>query len=79
MKNEMKGKDTGNEPLNKISEPGWEFIRLISSSALEEIEYSRKDVLQLIENDKELKKEANEIISQLIHMEVIPGEKDERK
>ena len=75
----MKGKDSGNEPLNKISEPGREFIRLISSSALEEIHYSRKDVLSLIENDKELKKEANEIMSLLIDMEVIPGEKDERK
>ena len=75
----MKGKNTGKELLNQISEPGREFIRLISSSALEEIHYSRSDVLSLIEEDKELKKEANEIISLLIEMEVVPGEKNERK
>jgi len=80
MKNpEMKEKNTENELLNRISEPGREFIRLISSSALEEIHYSRNDILSLIEKDKELKKEANEIISLLADMEVVPREKNERE
>ncbi len=68
----MKKKMSGDDLLNRISEPGREFVRLISSSSLEEIQYNRDDILRLIEQNEELKKETETILSVLVDFGVIP-------
>ena len=74
---EMSRRENTEVQLNNISEKSRVFIRLVASSSLEEVHYSRADVLKLIKKNK-LKKELNEIMTLLTELEVIPKD-DERK